>query len=199
MTAPIFTISVSEVERADQHRTWTIPLEWLTSALAGSEAHPTDKLGQLTVHVLKNGSDFLTRGTVEAQVELACARTLDPAIYDLKSELFLVLRRREIPIEKAARGEKRRPARQKPKEDEDRLLSDDDAASDTFSGETIILDAFVREQILLELPMFPLRSDLRLLQGPAIPPPPQTATDDSRVDPRLAPLLELKAKLKADK
>jgi uncharacterized protein len=199
VTAPIFTIATSDVERDDQHRTWTIPLEWLGSTLTDTEARPTQSAGQLTVHVFKNGQDFLVRGKIQVEVQLPCARTLDPAIYDLSPELFLVLRRREIPADKATRGEKQRQARAKNKADEERLLSEDDAASDTFSGDQIALDDFVREQILLELPMFPLRSDLRSQQGPAIPPHPPTATEEGRVDPRLAPLLELKAKLKSEK
>lgn len=196
----MFTVSVSEIERQDQHRTWPISSDWLNDALQSSEARATPIAGQLTVHIFKNGQDFVTRGSIRVQVELPCARTLDPAVYDLRPELFLVLRRREVVGEKGRRERAKSP-KQKQKEDDERLLTDEDAASDTFSGDAIALDEFVREQILLELPMFPLRSDLRSEQGPAIPPPPQSAieegpVDEKTVDPRLAPLMELKAKLK---
>jgi len=77
VTAPIFTIPVSDIERNEQHRSWTIPPEWLTSALVETDAESTGTIGQLTVHVFKNGQDFVTRGTVKVQLQLPCARTLE--------------------------------------------------------------------------------------------------------------------------
>jgi len=63
-----------------------------------------------------------------------------------------------------------------------------------------VLDEYIRESILLELPMVPLRSDLRDIDNPAIPRPPEDANNGTgnRIDPRLAPLAELVGRLKHD-
>ena len=67
-----------------------------------------------------------------------------------------------------------------------------DAAQDTFDGEQIVLDPFLREFILLELPMFPVRQDLPSLPVEARASAPESETP---LDPRLAPLAELKDRL----
>jgi uncharacterized protein len=66
-----------------------------------------------------------------------------------------------------------------------------DAELDTYSGEELVFDPFVREAILLEVPPFPLCSDT--CQG-IRPPPDEVADEAPPIDPRLAPLLELIAK-----
>ncbi|MBM4362314.1 MAG: hypothetical protein FJ104_06510 [Deltaproteobacteria bacterium] len=64
-----------------------------------------------------------------------------------------------------------------------------------------MLDPFVREFLLLELPLFPLREDLRSDETPAIEAPPEApgsperAPGEAPLDPRLAPLLSLRARL----
>jgi len=92
-------------------------------------------------------------------------------------------------------------------------LSSQDAALDTFEGEQITLDPFVREFILLELPMFPVRQDLPSLPvnarasapGSAGEPtasgngPADSKGDATPLDPRLAPLAELKDRLRQNK
>lgn len=86
---------------------------------------------------------------------------------------------------------------------EDPELAEEDAAVDTYSGEQIVLDDFIREFILLELPMFPEREDLRSesFEGSSAPPDGTQVTDASPsegerpLDPRLSPLAELKARL----
>jgi uncharacterized protein len=108
------------------------------------------------------------------------------------------------------------PARRRGGWDGDIELSGDDAAQDTFQGEQIVLDPFVREFILLELPMFPVRQDLPSLPvdarasapGSTAEPSasdndPATTSGDARqprpLDPRLAPLAELKHRLQQNK
>lgn len=83
-----------------------------------------------------------------------------------------------------------------------------DAAQDTFEGEQIVLDSFLREFILLELPMFPVRQDLPSLpvevraSGPDVRQNPDSAPSsesETPLDPRLAPLAELKDRLQKQK
>jgi uncharacterized protein len=64
-----------------------------------------------------------------------------------------------------------------------------DADLDTYEGDELVLDAFLREVILLEVPPFPLCST----DCPGIAPPPTEAVEATEeIDPRLAPLLQFK-------
>jgi uncharacterized protein len=74
----------------------------------------------------------------------------------------------------------------------------DEADVDTFDGETVVLDDFVREAILLEMPIFPLCSE----DCTGIRPATSDAIDEGsepHVDPRLAPLAALRAVLAQSK
>jgi uncharacterized metal-binding protein YceD (DUF177 family) len=77
-------------------------------------------------------------------------------------------------------------------------LTEDDAAEDTYTGDQVVLDEFVREFLVLELPMMPVRSDLRSEARPAIPAAPDPSDDSDSchgVDPRLRPLAEIASRL----
>ncbi len=154
---------------------------------------------------------MIVKGRVKAPLTMPCARTLDPVEINVDAELLLLLSPappREPPTKIS---KKRNPARHsqvgtKGQEHaigrlaKERTLSEEDSAQDFYSGDEIVLDAFVRELILLELPMFPLRSDLRAMDNPAIPGPPDQAPVGAgiRIDPRLAPLAEIAGRLKCD-
>jgi uncharacterized protein len=75
------------------------------------------------------------------------------------------------------------------KSDDETEFDAEDADIDTYEGEEVVLDRFVREAILLESPIFPLCSEA--CEG--IRPASDSATDsqDAVTDPRLLPLLEL--------
>ncbi|HEX2730756.1 MAG TPA: DUF177 domain-containing protein [Polyangiaceae bacterium] len=194
MEPGLFSVNVSDIEREEQHRSWAIPTDWLEWALKDSEATPTGKSGQLTAALLKNGREFLVRGQIDVEVSLPCARTLEPAVYRLQPALFLLLGRQAG----ANEGPHRARAKARAATTEDTGLSDDEAAEDTFSGETLVLDRFVREQVLLELPMFPLRSDLRSGASPANGAAPQIPDRGAAVDPRLAPLRAIADRMRED-
>ncbi len=73
-------------------------------------------------------------------------------------------------------------------------FAEDEADSDTYDGDEVVLDPFVREWILLETPIFPLCSE----ECPGIRPDPQAQCAPVEpapvVDPRLRPLLEIQKK-----
>jgi uncharacterized metal-binding protein YceD (DUF177 family) len=140
-------------------------------------------------------------------ISVPCARTLDPAIYHLKPEVFLML----APAGSAEAGPPRRSREdrgggkgkksgKKGGWDKDPELTEEEAASDTYSGDQIVLDRFLREFILLEVPMLPLREDLRGVPFEANPPLPDAGASPQKdgeqpLDPRLSPLRDLKARL----
>jgi uncharacterized protein len=93
----------------------------------------------------------------------------------------------------AAREARPRETRGDTAEALEELLSADLAARDEYEGDAVVLDAFVREHLLLELPLFPVKSDLPFAEAPATDTPPDES--GAPVDPRLAPLAALASQL----
>jgi uncharacterized protein len=156
-----FAVPVRELDRSDQRRQFALSPEWLDGALAESEARSDGSPGSFDVHLKKNGKEILVKGVARANVTMPCARTLEPVPVKLEAEIVLLLTPRSSPSAGATGGKKVRRARPDPKADEaDELLSAELAARDEFEGDNIELDGFVREHLLLELPLFPVKSDL---------------------------------------
>lgn len=201
---------------------FTLDEAWLRETFEGTEATPR-QAGSATVELSKSGRDIMVRGRAEAAVTMPCVVTLDPLEIELKPEIFLMLapapteptgkggkseRRRSVAgaTGKQAPSDARAPAPRKQKaqheDEEGELLDPVSAARDTFEGSQIELDSFFREFLLLELPMFPRRSDLPSSPEPAIGPRLVTADPDEQepvVDPRLQPLAALRSRLRDSK
>lgn len=212
--APLFTVPLADIERNDVSIQWPIPAEWLDQQLADTEARSQGKNGQLTAYLARNGREILVQAKAQVQVVMPCARTLDPVPLTLEPEIYLLLaprsgqprpgqprakaRGESAPGAAAKKGTGRARAHQD-EEDPGELLSEQDAARDTFEGDQIVLDGFIREHIVLELPLFPLRSDLRSEDSPAIRPPEAAASAERAVDPRLMPLMAIAKKMRESK
>ncbi|HYP98599.1 MAG TPA: DUF177 domain-containing protein [Polyangiaceae bacterium] len=225
MTKALFVVPVADVERGPRTVSFTLDEAWLREVFEGTEATPR-RPGSATVELSKSGRDIMVRGRAEAAVSMPCVVTLDPLEIDLNPEIFLMLA--PAPSEPTAKGgksdrsEKRRsvagahgkdtpveargaaPRKQKSKEDDEEgeLLDAVTAARDTFEGSQIELDSFFREFLLLELPMFPRRSDLPSSPETAIGPRLVTPEPDEQepvVDPRLQPLAALRSRLRDSK
>jgi uncharacterized protein len=206
-------VLLADLEKGPRQKTWVLDQKWLNDALRDTEASSRGE-GSVEATVSKNGTRVVVRGRITAPLSMPCALTLDPVEVDVDAELMLVL----SPARGAIAAPKRKRARKKseqspgaltakgPKADggrttKEREISAEEAAEDVYSGPEIVLDDFVREYIILELPMVPMRSDLRAQDKPAIPAPPEDAIADpgKQIDPRLAPLAELAVRLKHEK
>ncbi len=197
MQAPAYTVPLKDLESGDKQRSWPLPPEWLAWALAKTEAAPRGLPGQLDLYLKKNGREVLVKGRARAPVQMPCARTLEPVDLELDAEIVLMLRPNPGQAAASSAGRKRKRRAQ---ENADEQLTPELAAEDTFDGETIVLDGFVREHLLLELPLFPVRSDLPFQSDAATdtrPVEPQGQTPS--IDPRLAPLAALASQLKTAK
>jgi uncharacterized protein len=98
----------------------------------------------------------------------------------------------ETGSDKGAAG--KRAGKGKEKELPEYEFSSDEADLDVYDGETVVLDGFVRETILLEMPIFPLCSEA----CPGIRPASPEVVDGGvapTLDPRLAPLRALRVGL----
>lgn len=226
MTSARYVLRIPDLDSGPKILRAPIPPEWIDEILADTEVRHSGGPGELSVSATKNGGDVLVRGTLAVTVEVPCARTLDPAVYALKPEIFLLLTPRRGHERGRGAGHKRgsekatfdsakgKSGSEKGKAGADKThaasakgkggkasagweadpeLSDEDAATDTYSGDEIVLDPFLREFILLEVPMVPLREDLRDGEIEARPPLPENP--ERTGDPRLSSLGLLKERL----
>ncbi len=89
-------------------------------------------------------------------------------------------------------GSPRAPRDSASSDDDGYEFSSDEADQDSYDGEVVVLDDFLREALLLEVPSFPLCSE----DCPGIRPPARAVPARAEViDPRLSPLQALKTKL----
>jgi uncharacterized metal-binding protein YceD (DUF177 family) len=203
-----FVVKLGDLEHGPRTVTFPITEDWLRTALAGTDATPSGKPGSVTVELTKNDRDVLVRGRAEASVTVPCVVTLDPLPFELRPEIFLMLEQVAAPPrpKKAKEADPKRElsakAQKRPrkrKDADDLELSPEDAARDTFSGDDIVLDAFVREFILLEIPPYPRRSDLPSAEESLSSRPfDGSPTKERPVDPRLQPLQGILERLRGE-
>jgi uncharacterized metal-binding protein YceD (DUF177 family) len=205
---PHFVVPVADLASSPRRLRWEISEDWLRWALTDSGAAPRNGPGELRVELTKNGPQVIVRGQAQVAVTMPCVRTLDPVDIELAPDIFLMLepaaseqkpRQRRKPHDPAPAGPGRPRKRKGPSWRETPELSPEGAAQDTYDGEQIVLDQFVREFLLLEVPMSPVRTTL--------PNDPEPATGDAEssegtstpLDPRLMPLLAIKSRLQNQK
>ncbi len=196
MENPRFVVPVADLELGPKELEWELPTEWLAGALEASEAAPRGARGRLRATLTKNGKEVVVLGHVQAALTMPCARTLAPTDVDVDAELYLLLAPAVAAEERARKGRARKSKKALPagreRGDAHESLSGEDAAGDTYDGERVVLDPFVREFILLELPMFPLHSEDSRAIRPTVA---ASETTEKPIDPRLAPLAALKSRL----
>jgi uncharacterized metal-binding protein YceD (DUF177 family) len=221
MVSARFVLRIPDLESGPKLVRSPIPPEWIDEILEDTEVRHAGGPGELSLNATKNGPDVLIRGNLTVKVQVPCARTLDPAIYELKPEIFLLLspgrrgadkaraekvrpdkagtdrpradKNRAEPVKRAENRTKTKGGRTSGAWDADPELTEEGAATDTYFGDDITLDKFLREFILLEVPMVPLREDLRDSDFEARPRLPES--QERAADPRLSPLALLKERL----
>lgn len=120
---------------------WSLDAAWLGRELQGvlHERAATPK-GRAVLHVDRSGRTLQVGGQVWAEIQVSCARCLEPADVRVDVQVFVV-------YEPASAG------LGLPEEVE---LTEADLSWETYSGPTLDLSGLIREQILLEVPMRPL-------------------------------------------
>lgn len=218
MTKAAFVVPLADIERGPRTVTFTLDEAWLSEAFEGTDATPRGP-GSATVELSKSGKSVMVRGKAEAPVTMDCVVTLDPLSFDLQPDIFLMLapaaseaspklakkaraaaagKDAPTPAEGRSAVSRKRPSKEE--DDDGELLDEHAAARDTFEGSQIELDPFFREFLVLELPMFPRRSDLPSSEGPAIgPPSAESDGQEPAIDPRLQPLAALRSRLRESK
>lgn len=174
--ADFITFNAHDIQLEGVEADVELPATWLDQVLRETEVkaqRDVDGAGRLTGRLSRSGHDIVVRGRVVACLELPCARCLEPVPLVVHAELALLLQPR-------SRSE---PRGRRQDQDAEYEFTANEADLDTYDGETVVLDDFVREAILLEVPTFPLCRD----NCPGIPSA-VVVEAKPRPDPRLAPL-----------
>jgi uncharacterized protein len=139
---------------------------------------PSAGPGHFELHAQKNEREIFVRGAVHADLAVECARCLRDTPLRVDTRITALL---------SQASEQSLP--------EEVELNAEDLDRARFVGHEVVLDDLVREHLLLEIPMQPLCSaDCPGIEIPQhVRPPAEHFEGD--VDPRLAPLKQLKAKL----
>lgn len=217
---PQFTVSVHDIDAGGLARSFDLSLPWLEHALEETGLR-AEAPGHADVRVSKTGHDVIVRGKVTATLIIPCARCVADTTQPLDAELSLMLRpgrpdhgagshaapkqaaqaaaatAQAAPSKKGGAGAKE-PSKangtsRRPRDDDEYEFSSEEADTDVYDGETVVLDSFLREALLLEAPSFPLCSE----DCPGIRPSSKTTSErgEPAMDPRLSPLRALKTKL----
>jgi uncharacterized metal-binding protein YceD (DUF177 family) len=199
VTPPSFVVRLADLERGPKRVSFPLTLPFLGWAFADTEVEAQGE-GSLELELTKTGEEVMVRGGAQVHVHVPCVVTLDPLPFELKPEIFLLLYPEPKTTAAGEKGKNKGKRAGKRAEEPEPELSTEDAARDTYKGEEVVLDSFVREFLLLELPAYPRRSDLpsseeRLSSRPLD----QPEASEKPVDPRLSPLLALAGRLKTKK
>jgi uncharacterized protein len=177
MSAHEYTILVTELDAGGKDYRFPVRPGWVRGALEGHEASATENEGLLAVRASKSGHDVVVHGKLDAMLSIPCARCLELTKLPVHSEISVLY----VPASRLGRSSA------------DDELSDEEANTLPFDGETVILDDLVRDELVLEIPMIPLCSEDCPGMSPA---PNQEASPEKPIDPRLAPLLDFAKKAK---
>ncbi len=222
MSAHEFTIPVSELDAAGRSYHFPVRAAWVRGALEDHEATSSGADGKLDVRVSKSGNDVVVHGTLKAELSMPCARCLKPVMVTVDQSVSVLMvpekalkspesasrRPRKVPLAdtpatdapKKDAPRKGRKERSREDEDDELSISPDEADIVAYDGDTVVLDDLVRDELVLETPMIPLCSE----DCPGISPGPHGSVGfdepgEKPLDPRLAPLLRLKKRLKREK
>ncbi len=179
MTRHEFAIAAGDLDAGGQSYLFPVRATWVRAALEDHEATAGIADGKLDVRASKSGGDVVVHGTLQAHLSVPCARCLEPVAVEIDEPISLL-----VVTEAAASSKKSAP-------DEDQILAGE-ADTLPYDGETVVLDDFVRDELILQTPNFPLCSEDCPGMSPSLPLPDRTSAPDRSIDPRLLPLLRLK-------
>lgn len=172
-----FTINVAELDAGGKGFSYPVRAAWVRGAFEDHEATTSGKDGKLDVRASKSGHDVVVHGTLDAELEIPCARCLELTKLPIHADLSVLY----VPASDL-----------KSKDEKGEDLDDAEADTLPFVGETVVLDDLVRDELVLGVPMIPLcREDC---EGMAPAPQGEESSGEKPIDPRLAPLLAFRKK-----
>ena len=188
---PALTISIQHLDSAGKDFVFTLDQAWLDEALTdtGVRGDASAGDGRVEVHAQMNGREVLVHGTASASFFVECGRCLKSLPLKVSCDIAALFAPGTAPVRKPGAA------------DDDELDDIDPDAPDReyFTGDSLAIDALVRDYLLLELPMqtycdagwdcanLDVPEHMRSASGIS------TAKDfdEGAIDPRLIPLMKL--------
>lgn len=143
-----FVIELHDVPTHEGSWVFPIPREWGQRAFEKCEVEALDEPGELAVEVTKAGEGYLVQGRVRLTVAATCVRCLQPVPIEVDAPVSALY----VP---GATAERPATAGRKDDSDEDEPVPDDGPDVEHFQDHRLVLDSYVRDTILLEVPMNP--------------------------------------------
>jgi uncharacterized protein len=218
MATPELKINVGDLDAGGAHFAFPLRAAWIRGVLEEHEATAAGTDGLLDVRASRSGSDVVVHGTLTAQLEVPCARCLTPVVLDIRQVLSLLFVPGKVappagaapsPAAAAKQAPRDRSKKAKKHEPDEYEMAPADADTFPYDGEVVVLDDVVRDELILEKPIFPLCSE----DCPGMSAPPgqsheagtlaskvpsesangsESTASTKDVDPRLLPLLRLR-------
>jgi uncharacterized protein len=176
MGAPEFTISTGDLDSGGRKYVFPVRAAWMRGALEEHEATAAGPDGTLDIRASKSGNDIVVHGTLSAVLSVPCARCLEPVEVPVHEPVSALFAPRASPSHAGEKG---------------REISPEEADTLPYDGETAVLDDFVRDELILETPSFPLCSEDCPGISPSLTPRGENSAPAEPVDPRLSPLRRL--------
>ncbi len=193
MPAHEFRISVGDLDAAGRAHAFPVRAAWVRGVLEGNEATASDTDGKLEVRASKSGNDVVVHGTLKAALTVPCARCLEPVQIPIDHPVTVLM----VPGSAGHAGHAGHAGT------DEHELTAEEADTYPYDGESVVLDDFIRDELVLDIPMIPLCSE----DCPGMRPPPSQDPDPKSpspkqaspagqhaIDPRLLPLMRFKAK-----
>jgi uncharacterized protein len=177
-----FSISVHDLDAAGKPFRFVVPAAWIRGALEDTDVAPGGSDGELAGRLSKSGRDVVVRGRLRAELDVPCARCLQPARVAVDEDISA------LAVETGQLRDSHSQGRDKRDKEEDEPGADEAADILPFDGDSFVLDGLVRDELLLAIPMIPLCSEA----CPGIRPEPADDPLRGVVDPRLSPLIKFK-------
>ena len=221
MAPPELKFNVGDLDAGGKRFTFPLRAAWIRGVLEDHEATAAGPDGELDVRASRSGTDVVVHGTLHARLTVPCARCLDPVPLDIDQTLSLLFVPGKVappPVTKEALkdGADKRDAKKKKRADaEEYELTAQEADTLPYEGDVVFLDDVIRDELILETPIFPLCSE----DCPGMSAPPGEGAEarttspastrkangggsgntpegdtSADIDPRLLPLLRLKTK-----
>ncbi|MBI5501750.1 MAG: DUF177 domain-containing protein [Deltaproteobacteria bacterium] len=137
---------VIDLHDVSEHEgSWTFPLtrDWSAAAFKDCDVAPAGEDGLLEVGVTPTGKDYLVQGRLRIGLAGTCVRCLRPTSLEINTPIAVLFVPGPVVV--------REPA----KDDGAEAEPDEGPDVEHYQGHRLILDEYVRDTILLEVPMNP--------------------------------------------
>ncbi len=177
---PAFVINIRDLGDTSEQLAFDIPLVWMREQLEATAltVHDSDPQGSIILNASRvSGTDILVQARVRTTLHCPCSRCLGDAALALDLELTTLF------VPRAALSQSVD-------------IDPEELDQSSYAGYELVLDQVIREHLLLAVPMKPLCDEA--CKGLAtIDSKGEKVRDDEdfSIDPRLAPLRNIKGRL----